>query len=62
MLLLGEKILVWVMLRNLFDRVFRQKLAAPGIDPFDKYFHMQEQGVRILRSVNDPRDLNKIEG
>lgn len=50
------------MLRKLFDLFFGQKLSVQGNNPFEEYFRMQEQGARILRSVDDPRDLNKIEG
>ncbi|MFV1465909.1 hypothetical protein VWY34_15020 [Phaeobacter sp. JH20_02] len=50
------------MLKRLFDLFFGQKRFVQSNDPLEKYFRMQEQGERILRSVDNPRDLNKIEG
>ncbi|WP_158972355.1 hypothetical protein [Chachezhania sediminis] len=49
------------MLKRLFNLFFGQKRVVQGNDPFDVYFRVQKQGERILRSVDDPRDLNKIE-
>ncbi len=50
------------MLRKLFDAFFGKKLVVQGNDLFEKYSRMQEQGARILHSVDDPAHLNKVEG
>ncbi len=50
------------MLSKLFGWILGRKPSSQGDDTSKKYFYVHEQGQKILRSTNNPDDLNKMEG